>query len=111
MERMTPLLFREWQAYAEIERFGEDREDARLAQLEATIWSLVRNTKDHPRPYKFEPYLNEFLIDMKERKRQRQTDDQKFDLLTSMLLETTQASAGQVVQRPRVQEPAQPVVT
>jgi len=111
MERMTPLLFREWIAYSEIERFGEDRADVRLAQLEATVWNLVRDSKKHPTPFKFEPYLNEFLIDMKERKRHRQTDDQKFDLLTEMLLTSVGASQGEVVKRPKVQEPTLPMVT
>lgn len=109
MDRIGPIKFREWQEYEKLEPFGEAREDRRMSFLVAQMYNMMR--KKGTEPFRHDSPLNEFLIELGERKRFRQTDDQKFDIISSFLLGSVAAQQHEVIQRPKVQEPVAPVVT
>jgi hypothetical protein len=50
--------FREWQAFSQLEPFGEERADQRTAAIEAALWNIHRDPKRHPKGWP----LSEFFL-------------------------------------------------
>lgn len=75
LRRMSIRQFREWQAYAVIEPFGEIRADYRAASISATIANVNRDAKKHARPFQISDFLLRFGTEM--RGRQTQTWQQQ----------------------------------
>lgn len=60
LSRMTATEFDEWQAYATLEPFGQEREDLRTALICTVLSNLVRPFYADPKP---EPaLLSDFLL-------------------------------------------------
>ena len=51
LRSMTAKQFQEWMTFAELEPFGEDREDARFGSVVQVLTNVYRNSKKHPAPY------------------------------------------------------------
>ena len=51
LRSMTAKQFHEWMVFAELEPFGEDREDARFGSVVQVLTNVYRNSKRHPSPY------------------------------------------------------------
>ena len=64
LDTMSIQQLREWFAYAELEPFGEERDDYRSAQIVCAIANANRDRKRKPSAYKVE----EFLLSFGERK-------------------------------------------
>lgn len=47
----------EWMAYAELEPFGEERADFRIAQNTMVLANANRDPKKRPRPYTIEDFM------------------------------------------------------
>lgn len=62
---IPPRLFAEWRAYAQLEPFGEFRDDLRIAKLEQALWNI------HACDYKVRPNgftIDEFLLNIGDQK-------------------------------------------
>lgn len=51
LRSMTSRQFREWSVFAELEPFGEDREDARFASVVQVISNVYRDRKKRRAPF------------------------------------------------------------
>ena len=51
LRSMTAMQLREWMEFAELEPFGEDREDARFGSVVQVLMNVHRSSKHHPSPY------------------------------------------------------------
>lgn len=47
-------MYREWQAYAVLEPFDEDRADLRTADIVRAIFNVVRDIKKYPDPFRLD---------------------------------------------------------
>lgn len=54
LRSMTARQLLEWQTFAELEPFGEDREDARFGSVVQVMANANRNPQKRPRPYTLE---------------------------------------------------------
>lgn len=50
----------EWMAYAELEPFGEERADLRMATLAALIANIYRDPKQKSTPFEIEDFMPKF---------------------------------------------------
>lgn len=66
---MSGRQFLEWQAYAELEPFGEERADLRLAAILRMIFAVNRDTKVVPNVPSVSEFYASFLADLQERPR------------------------------------------
>ncbi len=51
LRSLTSKQLQEWMAFAELEPFGEDREDARFGSVVQVLMNVHRSTKHRPSPY------------------------------------------------------------
>ena len=52
--------FSEWMAYARLEPFGQDRQDANAAAIQATLANVHRDPKSRPQPFTPDEFLLRF---------------------------------------------------
>lgn len=57
---MTTTQFNEWRVYDELEPFGEERMDWRIASVCQALWNIARDTVKHPRPWPVSDFLLAF---------------------------------------------------
>ncbi len=60
LKMFTARQFFEWQAYEQIDPWGERRQDYRIASLGALIANVNRDSKKRPEPYTIEDFLLKF---------------------------------------------------
>ena len=65
LARMPAHVFQDWRAYAEVEPFGEDREDLRTAYLAMWLYNINRDTKQAPTPAHAHEMVGHFLQEIK----------------------------------------------
>lgn len=58
--RMSSAEFSEWMAYAQIEPFGEERADLRMAILATIIANANRDPKLRPEPFEVSDFMPNF---------------------------------------------------
>jgi hypothetical protein len=57
---MSGLQLTEWIAYAQLEPFGEERADLRMAILASLIANVNRDPKKKPTPYEVSDFMPQF---------------------------------------------------
>lgn len=55
-----------WYHYGAIEKFGEDRQDARAAFIVRALYNINRDAKKQPRPFELNQLLYDFLQELEE---------------------------------------------
>ena len=65
LRRMQPEQLRDWQIYAELEPFGEEREDLRTAYIATLLYNIHRDSKQSPSPAKTLDVYGHFLKEVK----------------------------------------------
>jgi len=63
---MTVEQLLNWQAYAEIERFGTDRDDARFAYIARILGEIHRDREKEKEPFTLNQFIADFLNEMGE---------------------------------------------
>lgn len=85
---MTAKQFREWEAYYELEPFGEERADIRSAQICQMLANVNRGKNQQP--YK----LGDFLLKFDDDRQQRpQTVQEKLNAMTVIMRAMAEAEA------------------
>ncbi len=87
---MPGLTLRAWQAYAEVEPFGEERADLRIAQLTALIANVHRDPK-RTTAYKAKDFLFDFVA---ARTRRKRTPKQVWAALKGRVMMLKEAATG-----------------
>lgn len=80
---MPAIHLMRWQAYCELEPFGELRDDYRFASIVQAMYNLQRDPKQHPSPFE----LSEFVIQFGEPEGGTKTRGQKSWQQMKMLAE------------------------
>ncbi len=57
---MTSREFAEWEAYYELEPFGEERADIRSAIVASTVANANRNPKARAKPFEVDDFMPKF---------------------------------------------------
>lgn len=57
LDSLSSRELTEWQAYALLEPFGEERADHRMATNTMVLANANRDAKKHPRPYTIEDFM------------------------------------------------------
>lgn len=85
---MTATQLLEWEAYAEVEQFGEARADSRAAFIVRGLFNINRDTKQHSQPFELKPFIADLLQELEElpAKKRTQTWQQQKAILKMMLL-------------------------
>lgn len=57
LRRITWKQFIEWRIYDELEPFGEERGDARSAQIAQALWNIARDVKKNPKGWPLSDFI------------------------------------------------------
>jgi hypothetical protein len=101
---MSARQFEEWQIYAELEPWGELRQDLRIAHVVSTLVNLQRDSTKHPEPYPIADFLLRFDDDEKGEPAARKpakSPEQIRQILQALTLEHNEAAAPVAVPRQR----------
>lgn len=60
LKEMSFAEFRDWQLFAELEPFGEERSDIRTASIVSTLANVNRDPKKRRQPYQMTDFLLRF---------------------------------------------------
>lgn len=61
LRRMPWTVFLEWRAYRQLEPFGDERADWRIAALASLIANIKRDTRRRPQPFSPRDFLLRFI--------------------------------------------------
>jgi len=75
LREMSFAEFQDWQQFAELEPFGEERADIRTASIVSTLANIWRDPKKHRQPYQMSDFFFRFG-DSPEEKKQPQSWEQ-----------------------------------
>lgn len=77
LREMSWFEFLEWEAFYQLEPFGEIRDDYRAAQIESALYNVWRDTKKHPQPFP----IQDFLLKFGEEPKKKQTVEEQKSML------------------------------
>lgn len=83
LRETSPWVFREWQAYAELEPFDERRADWRAASIVTMLANVNRDSKKKAEPFKLDDFTLKFET-TDEASRPKQTIAQQKSLLLAI---------------------------
>lgn len=92
---MSSVHWQEWKAFSELEPFGEERMDYRMAAIEAALWNIARDVKRYPHGWP----VTEFLLGFGDLKKKAKTAVAQTIRTQELLLDSWIAGSNLMFQR------------